>query len=104
MLRKQGMLRKWEKDLKRNEEEMQIAIGVLEEKRMALNRTVDMLVRDLVELITESIEELNGDKSEMAFGQRLAYVECLEMIKGEIAGSEEEFGLDGDLDKKFGLI
>lgn len=71
---------------------------------MGLNRTVDMVVKDLVDLISESIQELDGDKSEMAFGQRLAYVECLEMIRGEIAGNEEEFGLDGDLDKKFGLI
>ena len=71
---------------------------------MALNRTVDMLVKDLVELISESIRELEGDNSEMAFGQKLAYVECLEIIKGEIAGNEEEFGLDGNLEKKFGLI
>ena len=73
-------------------------------RKMALNRTIDMLVKDLVDLISESIQELEGDKSEMALGQRLAYVECLEIIKGEIAGSEKEFGLDGDLDKKFGLI
>ena len=70
---------------------------------MELNRTIDMLVKDLVDLISENIQELEGDKSEMAFGQRLAYVECLDIIKSEIAGSEKKFGLDGDLDKKFGL-
>lgn len=67
-------------------------------------RTVDCLLMDMIELIKENIDELKGDNSEIAFGQRLAYVECLEIIKGEIMGDEAAFGLDGDLDKKFGLI
>ena len=54
--------------------------------------------------LKENIEEIKDDDSDIAFGQRLAYIECLEIIKGEIAGDENKFGLDGDLEKKFGLF
>lgn len=70
---------------------------------MKTNRTLDCLLEDLIALLIESIHELNDDKSEFGRGQRLAYIECLEILKGEIAGDEEKFGLDGDLEKKFGL-
>lgn len=66
-------------------------------------RTTDSIIEDMITLIKENLEELNGDTSEIAFGQRLAYIECLEIIKGEISGDEEKFGLDGDLEKKFNL-
>ncbi len=68
------------------------------------NELIKGFIKDSVEELTEDINELKGDKSEFANGQRLAYVECLEMFKRWVAGNEEEYGLDGDLDKKFGLI
>ncbi len=71
---------------------------------MKTNRTTDNLLEDTIDQIIENIEELKGDKSEFANGQRLAYIECLEILKGEIAGDEDKFGLDGDLEKKFGLM
>ncbi|MBQ7770828.1 MAG: hypothetical protein IJ373_06545 [Clostridia bacterium] len=67
-------------------------------------KETDWLVKDLIESITESFDEKRDDNSDFAMGQKLAYVECLEILKGLIAGDEERFGLDGDLEKKFGLI
>jgi Fe-S oxidoreductase len=67
-------------------------------------RTADGIVEDMITLIRECIDELKDDYSEMAFGERLAYIECLEIIKGEVAGDEDKFGLDGDLEEKFELI
>ena len=46
---------------------------------MKTQRTIDCFIEDM-------IEQLKGS------------------IKGEIAGDEEKFGLDGDLEKKFGLF
>lgn len=71
---------------------------------MKTQRTIDCFIEDMIEQLKGSIKELDRDDSDIAFGQRLAYIECLEIIKGEIAGDEEKFGLDGDLEKKFGLF
>lgn len=68
------------------------------------NELINGFIKDSIEELKENINDLKEDKSEFANGQRLAYVECLEMFKRWVAGNEEEYGLDGDLDKKFGLI
>ncbi len=65
---------------------------------------IDWIVKDIVGAIKESIDEIKNESSDFAMGQKLAYVECLEILKGLIAGDEERFGLEGDLEKKFGLI
>lgn len=70
---------------------------------MKTSRTLDCLLEDLIAELKNNIHELDDDKSEFGRGQRLAYIECLEIIKGEIAGDEEKFGLDGNLEEKFGL-
>ena len=62
------------------------------------------LIKDIIAGIKESIATLPVDKDPVTFAQRLAYVECLEIIKSELAGEEADYGLDGDLDKQFGLI
>lgn len=67
-------------------------------------RTVDNLLEDTIAQIVENLNDLKEDSSQFAKGQKLAYIECLEILKGEIAGDEEKFGLDGDLEKKFGLV
>lgn len=64
---------------------------------------IELFLKDNIQEIIEDIEELKGDRSEFANGQRLAYIECLEKFKRWVAGDEERFGLDGDLEKKFGL-
>lgn len=68
------------------------------------NELIKGFIKDSIAELTENIEELRNDKSEFANGQRLAYVECLEMFKRWVAGDEETYGLDGDLEKKFGLM
>lgn len=70
---------------------------------MKTSRTLDCLLEDLIAELKNNIHELDDDKSEFGRGQRLAYIKCLEIIKGEIAGDEEKFGLDGNLEEKFGL-
>ena len=70
---------------------------------MKTNRTLDYLLEDMIAELIEDIHELDDDKSDFGRGQRLAYIECLEIIKREVAGDEEKFGLDGNLEKKFGL-
>lgn len=69
-----------------------------------IDETIELFLNDSIQEIIEDINDLKGDKSEFARGQRLAYIECLEKFKRWVAGDEEKFGLDGDLDKKFGLI
>ena len=71
---------------------------------MKTSRTIDGLLTDLIAEIIDNINDLKGETDLFANGQRLAYIECLEIIKGEIMGDEEKFGLDGDLEKKFGLM
>jgi len=64
----------------------------------------DDLLKDIVDEIADSLNGIKDDDSKEAFWQRLAYLHCLGTIKAAVIDRAEKFGLDGDLDKKFGLI
>lgn len=68
---------------------------------MKTNRTADSIVEELITSIEESYYELKNDMSEMAFGQRLAYLECLSFIRSAVICDADKFGLDCDLDEKY---
>lgn len=69
-----------------------------------MNEISDELLKEVVDGIIENINELDDSKSDFVMGQRLAYVASLGYIKAAVMDRAEKFGLDGDLDKKFGLI
>ena len=69
-----------------------------------MGRTAENVIKDLVVGILEDIEALKKEpKNDVNFGKMLAYFECLSRLQGEAIGYEEQFGLDGDIEEKYGL-
>jgi hypothetical protein len=69
-----------------------------------IGRTVENVIKDLVAGVFEDIDELKKEpKDALNLGKMLAYFECLSRLQGEVMGYEELFGLDGDLEDKYGL-
>ncbi len=69
-----------------------------------IGRTVENVVKDLVFGVLEDIADLKKEpKNDLNFGKMLAYFECLSRLQGEVIGYEEQFGLDGDIEEKYGL-
>ncbi len=71
---------------------------------MTDERTLDSVIHDLVAVLLENIDELkNEPKSDWNEGKMFAYFECLTRIQCEMMPNEERYGLDGDLEEKYGL-
>lgn len=62
----------------------------------------DVLLEVIEEITAEAGELLEGEKTDYASGQLLAYATALGIIKTCLAGEDlDEFGLDYDIDKKY---
>ena len=69
-----------------------------------IGRTAENVIKDLVAGVLEDIDELKKEpKDALNLGKMLAYFECLSRLQGEVMGYEEQFGLDCDLEEKYGL-
>lgn len=65
-----------------------------------MGRTAEEVLEYMKELLETYLGELNGlEKNEFAYGEKTAYVECLEMI--QIWEHARAMGLDYEVEKRF---
>lgn len=72
-----------------------------------MKKTAEQVLKHIIGLFIEYLEELQRACDEMpendfVFGEKTAYVECLELIQDW--ESADEFGLDFDLEERFTLL
>ena len=68
-----------------------------------MRRKADDILAYMISLLTLSLDELQScDKhNEFAYGEKTAYVECLEVIQDW--NRAKEFGLNYDIEKRYPL-
>ncbi len=66
-----------------------------------MRKTADDILVYLIELLTLCLDELQGcsKKDEFTYGEKTAYVECLEVIQRW--SRAKEFGLNYDIEKRY---
>ena len=75
-----------------------------EQNKKKIGRTLENVITDLVQGILFDIEQLKKEEvNELNTGKMFAYFECLSRIQGEVIEAPELFGLDGDIEKKYGM-
>lgn len=72
--------------------------------KLTNERTLNNVIKDLTSTILGYIEDLKKEpKTDWNTATMLAYFECLTAIKCEMLPNEARFGLDGNLEEKYGL-
>ena len=70
------------------------------------SKSAAMILSYLEKLLTEYLEELNdvtsADKNQFAYGEKTAYVECLEIIQHW--SKAEMYGLNYKIEERFPLM
>ncbi len=66
-----------------------------------MKKTAEEVLSKMIGLFTEYLEELRDTKGDFAYGEKTAYVECLEYID-EWEGAAKH-GLDFEVEKRFPL-
>lgn len=65
-----------------------------------MGRTAEEVLEYMKELLETYLGELNGlEKNEFAYGEKTAYVECLEII--QFWEKAQTFGLDYDIENRY---
>ncbi len=73
-----------------------------EKKVKKMNGSTEKVLKDMKELLEFYLEELNGrEANAFCYGEKTAYVECLEMIQKW--HRSKEIGLDYEIEKKYPL-
>ncbi|PWM71118.1 MAG: hypothetical protein DBX59_09565 [Bacillota bacterium] len=63
-------------------------------------KTAKEILLNMKEVLEYYLEELNGmEDNQFAYGEKTAYVECLEMIQD--GDKENIFGLDYNIEKRY---
>lgn len=67
-----------------------------------MNGTTEDILSDMKELLEYYLEELNGrEANAFCYGEKTAYVECLEMIQKWV--KSKEIGLDYIIEERYPL-
>lgn len=65
-----------------------------------MGRTAEEVLEYMKELLEVYLSELNGyEKNAFAYGEKTAYVECLEVI--QLWEKAQTFGLDYDIEQRY---
>ena len=66
-----------------------------------MKHETNSILIDLIETVKENLEELSNEKDEVSYGQKIAYVEILDVLRDMLPLDYEKFGLNENFERKY---
>ena len=70
-------------------------------KKLKAKEVLELMISVLLRYLEEMKEFQDIDSEQFEYGERVAYVECLEYV--QLWERSKEYGLDSDIEKKYPL-